>query len=51
MIELVIFFAIVFAVAAAAVKLYEWRQDVLYGRYIVPERTRPKRPLKLHDAE
>jgi hypothetical protein len=51
MIELVIFFAIVFAVAAAAVKLYEWRQDVRYGRYIAPERTQSKRPLKLHDAE
>jgi hypothetical protein len=49
MIELVVFFVIVLALAAPAVKLYEWRQDVLYGRYMAPERTQPKRPL--HDAE
>jgi hypothetical protein len=50
MIEVVIFFAIVFGVAAAAVKLYEWRHDVLYGRYIAPEGTQPKRPFN-YDAE
>jgi hypothetical protein len=44
MLELVIFFAIALALAAAAVKLYEWRQHVLYGRYIASERTQSKRP-------
>jgi hypothetical protein len=33
MIELTIFFAIVLALAAAAVKLYEWRPDVLYATW------------------
>jgi hypothetical protein len=50
MIEIVIFFAMVFAVAAAAVKLYEWRQDVLYGRYVAPKCAQPKRPFN-YDAE
>jgi hypothetical protein len=50
MINLVIVFAIVLALATGAVKLYEWRHDVLYGRYIAPERTQPKRPFN-YDAE
>jgi hypothetical protein len=33
-IEMVLFLVFVVAVGAAIVKVYEWRQDVLYGRYI-----------------
>ena len=33
-IETVVFLAGVVAVAAFVVKVYEWRQDVLYGPYI-----------------
>jgi hypothetical protein len=38
MIELAVFFAIVLVMGCAVVKLYEWRQDVLYGRYMAPQR-------------
>jgi hypothetical protein len=50
MIELAVFFAIVLAMGGAVVKFYEWRQGVLYGRYIAsqPDAHR-KRPLS--DAE
>jgi hypothetical protein len=33
-IEMVLLLVFVVAVGAAIVKFYEWRQDVLYGRYI-----------------
>jgi hypothetical protein len=33
-IEMVLFLVFVIAVGAAVIKAYEWRQDVLYGRYI-----------------
>jgi hypothetical protein len=33
-IEMVLFLVFVIAVGAAVIKVYEWRQDVLYGRYI-----------------
>jgi hypothetical protein len=33
-IEMVLLLVFVVAVGATIVKLYEWRQDVLYGRYI-----------------
>jgi hypothetical protein len=51
MTELAVFFAIVLATGGVVVKLYEWRQDVLYGRYIAPQRdAQRKRPLN-YDAE
>ena len=34
MIETILFLVFVSAVGAAIVKVYEWRQDVLYGPYI-----------------
>jgi hypothetical protein len=33
-IEITVFVAFVVAISAAVVKIYEWRQDVLYGPYI-----------------
>ena len=33
-IETILFLAFVLAVSAAIVKVYEWRQDVLYGPYL-----------------
>ena len=33
-IETILFLAFVTAVGAAIVKIYEWRQDVLYGPYL-----------------
>jgi hypothetical protein len=35
-IEAILFLVLITASGAAAVKLYEWRQDVLYGPYIRP---------------
>jgi hypothetical protein len=35
-IETLLFLVFVVAVGSAIVKLYEWRQDVLYGPYIRP---------------
>jgi hypothetical protein len=35
-IEAILFLAFVTALGTGAVKLYEWRQDVLYGPYIRP---------------
>jgi hypothetical protein len=35
-IEAILFLVFVAAAAAATVKVYEWRQDVLYGPYIHP---------------
>jgi hypothetical protein len=35
-IETTLFLVFVTAVGAAIVKVYEWRQDVLYGPYIRP---------------
>jgi hypothetical protein len=35
-IETILFLVFVAAVGAAIVKVYEWRQDVLYGPYIQP---------------
>ena len=33
-IETILFLAFVIAISAAIVKVYEWRQDVLYGPYL-----------------
>jgi hypothetical protein len=33
-IETIVLLAFVFAIGAIVVKIYEWRQDVLYGPYI-----------------
>jgi hypothetical protein len=33
-IETIILLAFVFAIGVVVVKIYEWRQDVLYGPYI-----------------
>jgi hypothetical protein len=35
-IETILFLVFVTAVVVATVKVYEWRQDVLYGPYIRP---------------
>jgi hypothetical protein len=35
-IETLLFLVFVAAVGATIVKIYEWRQDVLYGPYIRP---------------
>jgi hypothetical protein len=43
MVELAIFTALAVIASAAAAKLYEWRQDVLHGRYI-----RPDDPYEVH---
>jgi hypothetical protein len=50
MIELTVLFAMVLVVGGTVVKLYEWRQDVLYGRYTAPQLdAERKRPLN-YDA-
>ena len=36
MFEVALFFVVV-AMGAVVVKLYEWRQDVLYGPYLRPD--------------
>jgi hypothetical protein len=36
-IELAVLFAVVAAMGATVVKVYEWRQDVLYGPYLAPQ--------------
>jgi hypothetical protein len=41
--ELALFVAIVAAMGATVVKIYEWRQDVLYGPYLARERVEQKR--------
>lgn len=33
-IETIVFLALAVAIGAVIVKVYEWRQDVLYGPYI-----------------
>jgi hypothetical protein len=43
-IETILFLAFVVAVGAAIVKIYEWRQDVLYGPYLAKQRSKPNRP-------
>jgi hypothetical protein len=43
LIELALFVAIVAAMGATVVKIYEWRQDVLYGPYLARERVEQKR--------
>jgi hypothetical protein len=40
-IEAIIFLVFVTAVGAAIVKIYEWRQDVLYGPYLAKRRSEP----------
>jgi hypothetical protein len=35
-VEMIMFLTFVVAVGAVIVKAYEWRQDVLYGPYILP---------------
>jgi hypothetical protein len=35
-IETILFLTFVTVLGAGIVKVYEWRQDVLYGRYIRP---------------
>jgi hypothetical protein len=43
-IETIIFLVFVTAVGAAIVKVYEWRQDVLYGPYLANRRPEPSEP-------
>jgi hypothetical protein len=42
-IELAVLVAIVVAMGATVVKIYEWRQDVLYGPYLARVRVEQKR--------
>jgi hypothetical protein len=42
-IETILFLVFVTAVGAAIVKVYEWRQDVLYGPYLTRQRSEPNR--------
>ena len=42
-IETILFLAFVTAVGAAIVKIYEWRQDVLYGPYLAGQRSENRR--------
>ena len=44
-IEAILFLVFVAAVGAAIVKVYEWRQDVLYGPYLAKRRSEPN-PLR-----
>jgi hypothetical protein len=43
-IELAVLVAIVAAMGATIVKVYEWRQDVLYGPYLARVRVEQNRP-------
>jgi hypothetical protein len=43
-IETFLFLALVTAMGAAIVKIYEWRQDDLYGPYLATQRSKPNRP-------
>jgi hypothetical protein len=43
-IETILFLAFVTAVGTTIVKIYEWRHDILYGPYLVKQRSEPKRP-------
>jgi hypothetical protein len=43
-IETILFLPFVAAIGAAIVKIYEWRQDVLYGPYLAKQRSEPNRP-------
>jgi hypothetical protein len=43
-IETILFLAFVTAVGVAIVKIYKWRQDVLYGPYLAKQRFKPNRP-------
>jgi hypothetical protein len=43
-IETILFLVFVAAVGAAIVKVYGWRQDVLYGPYLAKQRSGPNRP-------
>jgi hypothetical protein len=42
--ETILFVAFVVAAGAAVAKIYEWRQDVLYGPYLAKQRSKPSRP-------
>jgi prepilin signal peptidase PulO-like enzyme (type II secretory pathway) len=42
-VELTVLVAIVAAMGAAVVKIYEWRQDVLFGPYLARGCVEPKR--------
>ena len=42
-IETILFLAFVTAVGVAIVKIYEWRQDVLYGPYLARQRSENRR--------
>jgi hypothetical protein len=43
-IETILFLAFVTATGVAIVKVYEWRQDVLYGPYLAKQRSERDRP-------
>jgi hypothetical protein len=43
-IETILFLVVITALGAAAVKLYEWRQDVLYGPYLAKRHSEPNQP-------
>jgi hypothetical protein len=45
-----IFFTAVIALVAIVIKFHERRQHVLYGRYLVPQRSQTKHPSG-HDPE
>jgi hypothetical protein len=42
-IETILFLAFVTAAGTAIVKIYEWRQDVLYGPYLAKQCSEPSR--------
>jgi hypothetical protein len=42
-IELALLVAVVAAMGTTIVKVYEWRQDVLYGPYPTRDRVKPNR--------
>ena len=43
-IETILFLPFVAAIGAAIVKIYEWRQDVLYGPYLAEQRRKENGP-------
>jgi len=49
-IELALLVAVVAAMGATIVKVYEWRQDVLYGPYLGRDRGGSRRLIQ-HDCE
>ena len=46
-IETILFSAFVTGAGVAIVKIYEWRQDVLYGPYLAKQRSERNRPRSI----